>query len=299
MSEDKSPLETIVPAEKEVVEEKINWSVMLKRCVGEALGTAVLVAIGCGAATGLTIAGASVGEVAIATSLAFGLVVTALSYALGEFTGCHVNPAVTLAMWMDGRIGWKQALLYTLSQVIGGIAGAALLVGILGSHWSGDSLKNAFDSTLVQTYASNAVSGNIINHYGMGGALTVGFFAEVFFALVFVFTILCTSHDKANKGLSGIALGLSLSSIVFFGFGVTGTGVNPARSLGTALMAMVNNQYEPIKEIWIFIFGPYVGAALATVCYWVVWHDYGPHFPQRRKKPTDKIKERIGSKEGK
>lgn len=299
MSEDKSPLETIVPAEKEVVEEKINWSVMLKRCVGEALGTAVLVAIGCGAATGLTIAGASVGEVAIATSLAFGLVVTALSYALGEFTGCHVNPAVTLAMWMDGRIGWKQALLYTLSQVIGGIAGAALLVGILGSHWSGDALKNAFDSTLVQTYASNAVSGNIINHYGMGGALTVGFFAEVFFALVFVFTILCTSHDKANKGLSGIALGLSLSSIVFFGFGVTGTGVNPARSLGTALMAMVNNQYEPIKEIWIFIFGPYVGAALATVCYWVVWHDYGPHFPQRRKKPTDKIKERIGSKEGK
>ena len=194
--------------------------------------------------------------------------------------------------------GWKQALLYTLSQVIGGTAGAALLVGILGSHWSADILGGVFDQGLVQTYASNAVSGKIMAHYGTAGGLTVGFFAETFFALVFVFTILCTSHDKANKGLSGIALGLSLASIVFFGFGVTGTGVNPARSLGTALMAMINNQYEPIKEIWIFIFGPYFGAALATVCYWIVWHDYGPHFPQRKRKPTDKIKERIDSKEG-
>ena len=107
MSEDKQPLEQAVPVEKEMTDQskKINWFVMFKRCIGEILGTAVLVCIGCGAATGLAMNGASVGEIAIATSLTFGLVVTALSYALGEFTGCHVNPAVTFAMWLDGRIG--------------------------------------------------------------------------------------------------------------------------------------------------------------------------------------------------
>lgn len=312
MSEDKSPMvlhRTNVPVVREVKDdvqgeaiEKINWAVMLKRCIGEALGTAVLVAVGCGAAIGLTLVGSAIGSVAVATAFAFGLVVTALSYALGEFTGCHVNPAVTFALWMDGRIGWKQAILYTISQNIGAIAGAALLLGIFGNNWDWTNplLENVADTALVETYASNSVSGLLIDHFGMGSALTIGFFAEVFFALVFVFTILCTSHDKANKGFSGIALGLSLSSIVFFGFGITGTGLNPARSLGTALMAMINNQFKPINEIWIFILGPFVGAALAVVCYWAVWHDYGPHFPHSNKpKPIDRIKKRIDSKEGK
>lgn len=301
MSEDKQPLEQAVPVEKEMTDQnkKINWFVMFKRCIGEILGTAVLVCIGCGAATGLAMNGASVGEIAIATSLTFGLVVTALSYALGEFTGCHVNPAVTFAMWLDGRIGWKQMLLYTLSQVVGGIIGAALLVGFLGHNWDPSALAAGADMGIINTYASNAVSGTLISRFGTAGGYAIGLFAEIFFALVFVFTILCTSHDKANKCLSGIALGLSLTSIVFFGFSITGTGVNPARSLGTALMALVNGQTEPIKEIWIFIFGPYIGAGLATLCYWAVWHDHGPHHPNNKRNPTDKIKEKIDSKENK
>lgn len=302
MSEEQQPQEEIVsseklPADPVVKAEKKNKLVMLKRCIGEAIGTAVLVAVGCGAATGLTLIGCSLGTVVIATAFAFGLVVTALSYALGEFTGCHANPAVTFAMFLDGRIGWKQALFYTISQVIGAIAGAGLLVLIFGSHISDSVLANVVDPGLVNTYASNSVNSLITERVGYGAGLAIGFVAEVFFALVFVFTILCTSHDKATKGLSGIALGLSLTSIVFMGFGITGTGLNPARSLGTALMAMINGQYEPIKEIWIFILGPYVGSALATLCYWLVWHDHGPHIATRANKPTDKIKEHIDSKD--
>lgn len=287
MSEETRPLEE-VPSEPDVVEKKINWRVMLKRCVGEALGTAVLVTVGCGAAVGLSMAGASIGTIAVAVSLAFGLVVTALSYALGEFTGCHVNPAVTFAVWMDGRIGYKQALVYTSAQVVGGLIGGALLVGFFGIGWTGSALEAT--QGIVATYASNEVSGSLMSHYGSGLGQLVGFAAEVFFALFFIFTILCTSHDKANKGLSGIALGLSLTSIVFFGFGVTGTGVNPARSLGTAVMALANGQVAPIQQFWIFLFGPYLGAALATLAYWVVWHDYGPHFPHDGKR---RVKEKI------
>lgn len=276
--------------------ESINWLVMFKRCVGEFFGTAVLVCIGCGAAMGMSLNGASLGVISIGTALTFGLIVTALSYALGEFTGCHCNPAVTFAMWLDRRIGWQQLLVYTISQVLGAIGGAGLLVGFFGSHFSNDLFPKASDIALLNTYASNSVSGNIVTQFGNGGALAIGFFAEVFFALVFVFTILCTSHDKATKGISGIALGLSLTAIVFFGFNITGTGVNPARSLGTALMALINGETEPIKEIWIFIFGPYVGAALAVGCYWLVWHDHGAHHDSNKEKPTDKIKEHIESR---
>lgn len=303
MSEDKKSLAKTKESVESNVEvsnsaEKINWLVMFKRCIGEFFGTAVLVCVGCGAAMGLAMNGATIGEIAIATALTFGLIVTALSYALGEFTGCHCNPAVTFAMWLDRRIGWQQLLVYTASQVLGAIGGAGLLVGFFGNNWDFvDKFAKASDTAILNSYASNSVSSNLVNHFGDAGALTIGFFAEVFFALVFVFTILCTSHDKATKGLSGIALGLSLTSIVFFGFNLTGTGVNPARSLGTALMALINGVTAPIEQIWIFIFGPYLGAALAVGCYWVVWHDHGAHHNNNKgAKPTEKIKERIDSK---
>ena len=119
MSEDKQPLEQAVPVEKEMTDQnkKINWFVMFKRCIGEILGTAVLVCIGCGAATGLAMNGATLGEIAIATSLTFGLVVTALSYALGEFTGCHVNPHLQCG-WMDVSDGSKCFFILCLKLLV-------------------------------------------------------------------------------------------------------------------------------------------------------------------------------------
>lgn len=290
MSEEKNPVQgSSLKAQPEETHENFDKFVMAKRCFAEAIGTAVLVIVGCGAAMGL-----SLGDpdnyiaLAIATSLAFGLVVTALSYALGEFSGCHVNPAVSLALFLDHRIGFKQFVLYVVSQVIGGILGGAVLLGIFG---------HGGDNALVATLASNTANvANIASSWGWTNdleALKAGTFtatsvaglkylaialaAEVFFAFVFVFTILCTGHKKENGAVSGIALGLSLTSVVLLGFNITGTGVNPARSIGTAVLAMANGQYEPIKEIWIFIAGPCIGAVLAVWAYHVVWHTRGAH----------------------
>ncbi|HBR86006.1 MAG TPA: aquaporin [Firmicutes bacterium] len=256
--------------------------VMAKRCFAEMIGTAVLVIIGCGAAMGLSL-GADDNYIALAigTAFAFGLVVTALSYALGEYSGCHVNPAVTFALFLAKKIDAKQMLLYWISQVVGGILGGAVLLLIFGGLGGSD---------VVKTLASNTVNmANLWKSWGGKGVapvaysaqgwpfLFIGLFAEIFFAFVFVFTILCTGHNRENGPISGIALGLSLVSVILLGFNITGTGVNPARSIGTAVMAMVTGEFEPIKEIWIFIFGPMIGAALAVGAYRIVWHEHGAH----------------------
>ena len=268
--------------------------VMAKRCLAEMIGTAVLVLVGCGAAMGLSI-GDSTNYIplAIGTALAFGLVVTGLSYALGEYSGCHTNPAVSFALYLTHKIGLKQMLWYWVAQVVGGILGGCLLLLIFG-HCD----PSAGGSTLA-TLASNSV--NMTNLWsswnGTGGTvpaaysaegwpfLFIGLAAEIFFAFAFVFTVLCTGHKRDNGPVSGIALGLALTSVILLGFNITGTGVNPARSLGTAVMAMANGEFEPIREIWIFILGPMAGAALAVLAYRGIWHSHGASAPHSRFNP--------------
>jgi len=282
MSEDNLSTEENLQEEspKEVISTK---HVALKRFIAEMLGTAILVIIGCGAVMGLSYNGASNIGLAIGGAFAFGLVVTALSYALGEFSGCHLNPAVSFAMLLDHKIGLKQFAQYVGAQFIGGLIGGAVLLLIFGTRVTGNEV--------VDTLASNATNLNTLYGTWVGGDnvpstayskegwpfMFIALFAEVFFALVFVFTILCTSHKKANGPISGIALGLSLVSIVFLGFNITGTSVNPARSLGTAVFACVKGQYEPIKQIWIFFVGPMLGAYLAVLAYHAIFHDQGAH----------------------
>lgn len=257
--------------------------IALKRALAEMIGTAILVIVGCGAVMGLSLSDANPIALALCGAFAFGLVVTALSYALGEFSGCHLNPAVSFALFLDHKIGLKQFLEYVLAQVVGGLIGGAVLLLIFGTRHT--------DNGVINTLASNSTNFEILYGAWNGGEnvpttiyskegwpyMFISLFSEVFFALVFVFTILCTSHKQANGPISGIALGLSLASIILLGFNITGTGVNPARSLGTAVMAMAKGEYEPIKEIWIFIVGPLLGAYLAVLAYHAIWHDQGAH----------------------
>lgn len=282
---------SLSPEEKK----RIALHTMLKRCLAEMIGTAVLVIVGCGAAMGLSIgeASGSISHItlAIGTALAFGLVVTALSYALGEYSGCHTNPAVTWALYLDKKIGLRQMLWYWAAQFIGGVLGGLVLLLFFGT---GADVGAATET--VQSFASNTVNITILgSSWGVEATslysaegwpfIFIGLFAEIFFAFVFIFTILCTGHKKENSPISGMALGLSLVAVILLGFNITGTGVNPARSLGTALVAMVNGVYEPISEIWIFIVGPMVGATLAELAYRGIWHPHGAHAPHSRYNP--------------
>lgn len=301
MSDQNSPVssekkeETVSPAvaEEEPVEDwkKLMFVTMAKRFLAEMIGTAVLVIIGCGAAMGLSLSGTDTIGLGVGTAFAFGLVVLALSYALGEYSGCHLNPAVTWALYLNHKIGARQMIWYWVAQFCGGVLGGAVLLAFFGHGNAG--------TPVVQTLASNTVnmsilcsSWNVVDSatnaapvlYSAQGwpFMFIGLGAEMFFAFVFVFTILCTGHKKEYSPISGLALGLSLTSVVLLGFNITGTGVNPARSFGTAIMALANGQTEPIAEYWIFLVGPMLGATIAVLAYRAIWHKHGAHAPHSR-----------------
>lgn len=284
MSEDSKKEDSEI--EPSVLSEK---HIALKRFIAEMFGTAILVIVGCGAAMGLSIGDkGNYIALAIGTAFAFGLVVTALSYALGEFSGCHVNPAVSFALFLDHRIGRKQFIQYVVAQVIGGIIGGAFLLLIFGAAPTKNEIVNTLASNstnMKNLYAVWHPKAAVPVAYSAEGwpYMFISLISEVFFALVFVFTILCTSHKKDNGPVSGIALGLSLVGVILLGFNITGTGVNPARSIGTAVMCMAHGEFEPIKEIWIFILGPMIGAYLAVLAYNTIWHNQGAHIKPVKK----------------
>lgn len=223
--------------------EKITHSAT-RRYAAEFLGTLALVFFGCGSAV---IAGAYIGFLGIA--LAFGMVLLVLVYAFGPISGCHVNPAVTLAMLMARRISGRDALAYVAVQCAGAIAGAALLLSIMNgmSGWSlaADGLgQNGYDS------ASPA-------GYGMTAALI----AEVLLTFFFVYAILEVTAKHAHKGFEGLAIGFALFLAHIVGIPITGTSVNPARSLGPALLA----QGTALEQLWLFWAAPMAGAFLAAM----------------------------------
>ncbi|MBR2717778.1 MAG: aquaporin [Clostridia bacterium] len=223
----------------------------MKKYVAEFIGTAVLVVLGCGTAM-LVGCDAAAGGGYILTALAFGLVIVGMAYCVGNISGCHINPAVSLGVLMSGGITVKDFLGYVVSQCLGALAGAGLLGAIFG-------LGGVKDMT--GGFGSNGLA-------GVGGSAVAGLLVEIVLTFIFVMTILGVTSKKAGHGsFGGLVIGLTLVLVHILGIGLTGTSVNPARSFGPALVAAFAGNAAPLSCLWVFIVGPMVGAALAAVVY--------------------------------
>ncbi len=215
----------------------------MKKYLAELIGTFVLVFMGCGSAV---IAGSYIGFLGIA--IAFGLAVLVMIYTIGPISGCHINPAITIAMLINKKIGKKDAIMYIIFQCIGAIIGAAVLLSIAVGV-KGYSLA---DNGLGQNGYADASPA--------GYALFSCFIAEVVLTMIFLLVIFGATSEAAPKGFAGIAIGLSLTLIHIVGIPITGTSVNPARSLGPAIFAGV----VALSQLWLFWVAPIIGAVLAA-----------------------------------
>lgn len=234
----------------------------MKKYIAEFIGTAVLVILGCGTAM-LVGCDAAVGGGYILTALAFGLVIVGMAYCVGNISGCHINPAVSLGVLMTGGMTVKDFVAYVVSQCLGAFAGAGVLAAIFG-------LGNVTDKTAVYNDAKEF----LYNGFGTNGLTNVGdspvagLIVEIVLTFIFVMTILGVTSKKAGHGsFGGLIIGLTLTLVHIFGIGLTGTSVNPARSIGPAIVAAFGGNTEAIANVWVFIVGPFVGAALAAVVY--------------------------------
>lgn len=216
----------------------------MRKYLAELIGTLVLVLVGCGSAV---IAGDQIGFLGI--SLAFGLAVLVMVYAIGSISGCHINPAVTVGMLVAGKIGRNDAAYYVVAQCIGAVIGAAVLLAIANGQ---------ADYTL----ASDGLGQNGYGDQSPGRySLASGLIAEVVLTALFLFVIFGSTSDKAPKGFAGISIGLGLVMIHLVSIPITGTSVNPARSLGPALFVLD----EAVTQLWVFVVAPLVGAVLAAL----------------------------------
>lgn len=216
----------------------------MKKYIAECVGTFVLTFLGCGTAMFL---GCGTPAGVVGTAIAFGLAVVAMAYTIGEISGCHINPAITLGVALSGRMSWKDAIGYWIGQVIGGIIAGAMLL------WVANVVKAP---DLTGALGSNGVA----NAGGVWGACLV----EVIATFLFVLVVLGTTDAKYGAGKpAGLAIGLALILIHLMCINLTGTSVNPARSIGPALFA----GGDALKDLWVFICAPLVGGALSA-CVW-------------------------------
>lgn len=223
----------------------------MKKYFAEAIGTAVLVILGCGTAM-LVGCNAASGSGYLLTALAFGLTIVAMAYSIGNISGCHINPAVSLGVYLTGGMSGKEFVSYVISQCIGAFCGALVLSGIFGAGHVTDKTGG---------FGSNGLA-------GVNGSAVTGLLVEVVLTFIFVIAILGVTSKKAKHGsFAGLVIGLTLVVVHILGIGLTGTSVNPARSLGPALVAMFNGNSDPMACIWVFIVGPMAGAALAAFVY--------------------------------
>ena len=219
----------------------------MKRYISELIGTMVLVLFGCGSAA---IAGSVLGNLGIA--LAFGLSIVAMAYVIGDISGCHINPAVSIGMWIDGRLETKDLIMYIIFQCIGAIIGTALLAVIINSA---PSLGGYMATGLGQNGFGTASSVGL-NVYG---AVIV----EIILTFVFVFTVLGVTKNEKTSAVAGIVIGLTLAFVHIMGIPLTGTSVNPARSLAPALF--IGGQ--ALEQVWVFILAPIIGAVIAGLLF--------------------------------
>ena len=214
----------------------------MKKYIAELIGTATLVLFGCGSAA---IAGSTLGTLGIA--LAFGLSIVAMAYVIGNISGCHINPAVSLAMLINKKMSVKDFAFYVVAQVLGAIAGTALLFAIMKCC--------GFD------IASQGLGAN-----GFGDASSVGinmggaFLVEVILTFVFIYTIIVVTSDESKSSIAGIVIGLTLTLVHIMGIPLTGTSVNPARSLAPAIFL----GGKALAQVWVFIVAPFVGSVIAS-----------------------------------
>jgi aquaporin Z len=227
-----------------IIKNKKAGGVSLKKYLAELIGTLALVLAGCGSAV---IAGTHIGYTGIA--FAFGLTVLVMVYAIGSISGCHINPAITVAMLVAGKIKGKDAIGYIIAQCIGAIAGAAILWAI-ASGLDGYSL------------AANGLGQNGYGtHSPAGYSLVACLIAEVVLTALFLFVIFGSTHKDAPKGFAGVAIGFSLVLIHLVGIPITGTSVNPARSLGPAVFV----GGDALAQLWLFIVAPIIGGIIAAI----------------------------------
>ncbi len=223
----------------------------MKKYLAECIGTATLVILGCGTAM-LVGCDAANGGGYILTALAFGLTIVAMAYSIGNISGCHINPAVSLGVLLTGGMDAKEFVGYVVSQCVGALAGAAILAAIFG-------LGGVTDMT--GGFGSNGLA-------GVGGNALAGLLVEIVLTFIFVIAILGVTSKKANHGsFGGLVIGLTLVVVHILGIGLTGTSVNPARSFGPALVAAISGNADPLGALWVFIVGPLVGSALAAFTY--------------------------------
>ena len=219
----------------------------MKKYLAEMIGTMVLVLMGCGAAVSLGCNPVADQASVVGTALAFGLSVVAMAYTIGGISGCHINPAITLGVFLSGRMNARDCGMYMLFQIVGGIMGAAVLYAVTTS------------AGLIGTGANDlqVVNGAYVTIAPLGG-----FLAETFFTCVFVLVVLgaTSKTNGATNNFAGLAIGLSLVMVHLACIRYTGTSVNPARSIGPALF----QGGTALSHLWIFIAGPLAGGALAA-----------------------------------
>jgi aquaporin Z len=219
----------------------------MKKYVAEFIGTCVLVFMGCGTAM-LVGCESGYGCGYILTAFAFGLVIVGMAYCVGNISGCHINPAVSLGVFMTGGISGRDFGGYVVSQCLGSIVGTALLAAVF-------NLGGVADMT--GGYGSNGLG-------GVHGSVVAGLLVEIILTFIFVMTILGVTSKKAGHGsFGGLIIGFTLVLVHILGIGLTGTSVNPARSLGPAIFA----GGDALSSLWVFIVGPLAGAALAACVY--------------------------------
>ena len=211
----------------------------MRKYVAEFIGTMVLVLLGCGSA--VFNGGCATTAQVLTVAFAFGLSVVAMAYAIGSISGCHINPAITLGCMISGRMGVKEGVGYMISQVVGAIVGSAIIFVLL----------QGIEVTATTTGAN-----------GYTCSTLTAFLAEAIFTFIFVLVVLgVTDANKGNSSLAGLAIGLTLVLIHIVCIPITGTSVNPARSIGPALF----EGGQALSQLWLFIVAPFVGAAIAAI----------------------------------
>jgi aquaporin Z len=231
----------------------------IKKLLAEFVGTAVLVVIAVGVATesfgpGFRLFGASPSAGVVTTAFAFGLVLVALVYAIGPISGCHINPAVTMGFISSGRMKLSEGISYMVAQVAGGIAGAYLL------YWMFTTVPSYHKA--LQGLGTDGYGTKSLLHISQGGA----FLVEVVLTAVFVMVVLFSTHKAAIQGAAGVAIGFALVIVHLIGIPLTGTSVNPARSLGPAIVV----GGTALSQVWLFIVAPLVGGIVAALIHMVI-----------------------------
>lgn len=211
----------------------------VKKYIAEFIGTLVLVLFACGVAAVTGCSGTNPDTAYLMTALAFGLVIVAMAYSIGNISGCHINPAVSIAMLVSGKMKIKDFIGYVVAQFAGAIAGAAILDALLGSN---------------ESLGQNGL---------YNGDIIASLIVEVILTFVFVLAILGVTSRIKNSSVAGIVIGLTLTLVHVFGIYFTGTSVNPARSFGPALFV----GGEALSNVWVFIVAPLVGGVLAALVY--------------------------------